>query len=402
VNVLVLNSGSSSVKFQLIQTSLEQIACNQERLLAKGAVEKIGTAEAEVSYQPEHGERTRHVCGIADHKRAIEAAFECLARNEGAPLVIDAVGHRIVHGGEHFSDSVLIDDEVVRQVESCSELAPLHNPPNIKGYYAARVLLPHAPHVAVFDTAFHQTLPPKAYLYGLPYESYQQHRVRRYGFHGSSHRYVSWRYAQIQRAPVEQFKLVTIHLGNGCSMCAVEYGRSVETSMGFTPLEGLMMGTRAGDLDSGALLYLLGVNGLALSEADDLLNRRSGLLGVSGVSNDLRDVLREAERGDRRATLAFEVYCHRVKKYLGAYLAVLNGADAVIFTGGVGEHRAPVRNLVCASLDRLGIKLDQERNAAASGVESCISELDSATEVWVIPTNEELVIARDTLRCILQ
>ncbi len=402
MNVLVLNSGSSSVKFQLIETSPEQIASNQERLLAKGAVEKIGTDQAELFYQPENGERTREVRSIADHKSAIAAAFECLAGTAGGSLVIDAVGHRIVHGGEHFSDSVLIDDEVVRHVEICSELAPLHNPPNIKGYYAARVLLPHAPHVAVFDTAFHQTLPPKAYLYGLPYEIYQQHRVRRYGFHGSSHRYVSGRYAQLKNASQEKFKLVTVHLGNGCSMCAVEFGRSVETSMGFTPLEGLMMGTRGGDLDPGALLYLLGMDGIAVSEADELLNRRSGLLGVSGVSNDMRDVLREAERGDRRAKLAMELYCHRVKKYLGAYLAVLNGADAVIFTGGVGEHQPPVRALCCESLDRIGIKLDLQRNAAASGVESCISAPDSATEVWVIPTNEELVIARDTLRCISQ
>ncbi len=404
MKILVLNSGSSSVKFQLIETSPEQIAAGQDRLLAKGMIEKIGGAESVITYRAGDGASVRMERGVPDHKHAIEVAFECLSQHGGvvaSPLDIEAVGHRIVHGGEHFTASALMDDEVVRQVEMAIELAPLHNPPNIKGYYAARVLLPHAAHVAVFDTAFHQTLLPKAYLYGLPYSAYTQHRIRRYGFHGSSHRYVTGRYAEIHGAPPERFKLITCHLGNGCSMCAVDCGRSVETSMGFTPLEGLLMGTRPGDLDSGALLFLLERGGVAPAEVESLLNRESGLLGVSGVSNDMRDIFREADKGDMRANLAIEIYCHRIKKYLGAYFALLNGADAIVFTGGVGEHQWRVRALVCEEMDALGIQLDEERNEAAAGLEAEISSAGARTRVWVIPTNEELVIARDTLGCVL-
>ena len=404
MKILVLNSGSSSVKFQLIETSPGQLETNRDRVLAKGIVEKIGTAESVTACQAENGKALKLVRGVPDHRHAIEVVFECLTGANGvirSPREIEAVGHRVVHGGERFTASVLITDAVVREIEGNFHLAPLHNPPNIKGYYATRTLLPHAPQVAVFDTAFHQTLPPKAYLYAIPYAFYTRRRIRRYGFHGSSHRYVASRYAQIQGRPLETFKLITCHLGNGCSVCAIDRGKSVETSMGFTPLEGLVMGTRPGDLDSGVLLYLLRNGQTSLEDAEDLLNRQSGLYGISGISNDLRDLVREAGKGDHRAHLALEVYVHRVKKYLGAYYAVLNGADAVIFTGGAGEHQAGLRAMICDSLDALGIQVDQVRNERAFGVEGAITTPGSRTQVWVIPTNEELIIARDTMRVIL-
>jgi acetate kinase len=398
VKVLVLNSGSSSVKFQLIETSPALAEANQDRLLAKGQVEKIGSEDAVVSYQPSGEAAQKSTRPIADHQGAIQAAFECL---KTAGHDIDTIGHRIVHGGEHFTKSVLIDDEVLSHIEACYELAPLHNPAHVKGYKAARVLLPQAPQVAVFDTAFHQSLPPKAYLYGIPYDLYERHRIRRYGFHGSSHRYVSWRYAQIQGVPLERLKLITCHLGNGCSVCAIDGGRSVETSMGFTPLEGLVMGTRPGDLDSGVLVYLLNSGELSIPDIEDFLNRRSGLLGLTEISNDMRDIKARADSGDQRAATALDVYCHRVKKYLGAYHAVLNGADAIVFTGGVGEHQGGLRARICESLGSLGIEIDSARNDGANGVEKEISADGSRVKIWVIPTNEELVIARDTMRCII-
>lgn len=404
MKILVVNCGSSSLRFQLIETSPEQIAANSDRLLAKGVVERIGSSEALVSYESPGSAARRFGKPIPEHRQALEAAIECLVHSGGAVRDLDeieGVGHRVVHGGEHFTESVLMDEEVVRKIESSIDLAPLHNPNNLKGHQATRHLLPQAKQVAVFDTAFHQSLPPHAFHYGIPYVHYARDRLRRYGFHGTSHRYLSYRFAHIHGKTRREYKLITCHLGNGCSMCAIDHGRSVDTSMGLTPLEGLLMGTRAGDVDPGVLTYLLGKEGMSLGELEVLLNRHSGLYGVSGVSGDMRDLLRESDQGNKRASLAVEVFCYRVKKYLGAYLAVLNGADAIIFGGGIGENSPAVRVTICESLDKLGVRLDPEKNAGAVGVERNISGAGSATPLWVIPTNEELLIARDTLRCIL-
>lgn len=403
MKILVLNCGSSSVRFQVIATSPEQIAADADTLLAKGHIEKIGSAAATASGSAAGGAEARFGGAIPDHAAAIDAAFTWLRESGVVPDLreIEGVGHRVVHGGERFSASVRIDAEVVRAIAHCAELAPLHNPHNLEGYAASRRLLSHAVHVAVFDTAFHHTLPPRAYLYGLPYEQYARDRVRRYGFHGTSHRYVSERFARIQAKPPEECKLITCHLGNGCSVCAIAQGKSVDTSMGFTPLEGLLMGTRAGDVDAGAVLHLMARGGRDVHAMEELLNERSGLLGVSGVSNDMRDLLRERAAGNERARLAVELFCYRVRKYLGAYLAVLDGAEAVLFTGGIGENAPAIRAEICAALGSLGIALDAERNAAAVGSEREISADGAATKVWVIPTDEERLIARDTLRCIL-
>jgi acetate kinase len=412
MKILVINSGSSSLKFQLIETSPEQIASNTDRLLAKGEVERIGSLEALVSYHAwgaadvpsNRRQRPRSSPKpVLDHAQAIQAALDCLTGPESAVRSlseIEGVGHRVVHGGEHFSSSVMIDEKVLRQIESCIDLAPLHNPNNLKGYYATRRALPNAAQVAVFDTAFHHALPPRAFHYGIPYVHYSRDRVRRYGFHGTSHRYLSYRFAQLHGHERRDYKLITCHLGNGSSVCAIAHGRSIDTSMGFTPLEGLLMGTRAGDVDPGVLTYLLGREGLTLHELETLLNRQSGLYGISGVSGDMRDLLRESENGNQRAALAIDIFCYRVKKYLGAYLAALNGADAIIFGGGIGENAPSVRAVISESLDGLGVSLDAARNAEAVGIEKPISAPGSALEVWVIPTNEELLIARDTLRCI--
>jgi acetate kinase len=383
MKVLVLNSGSSSVKYQLIETSLELMAANADKVLARGGIDRIGEA-------------------VRDHDAAIQMALGQLTEpGRGAIQKLDeieAVGHRMVHGGDYFSEPVQIDDAVAARIRECSALAPLHNPHNLSGYEAARRLLPDAAHVAVFDTAFHQTLAPPAYTYGLPYEMCARHKLRRYGFHGVSHRYVSLRYAEIHGRPPGDFKLITCHLGNGCSMCAIDGGRSIETSMGFTPLEGLVMGTRGGDIDPGALVHFMKWEGLDAAALDALLNHSSGLLGISGISNDMRELL--ARSGEPRAQLAIDVFAHRVRKYIGAYFAVLNGADAVIFTAGIGEHSPAVRAAACRSLGALGIRIDAARNDQAVGVEMDISAADASTRVWVIPTNEELLIGRDTVRCI--
>ncbi len=374
MKVLVLNSGSSSVKYQLIE------ATGAERTLGRGVVERIGEA-------------------VADHAEAIRLVLENLTNGAGAcgSEEIEAVGHRIVHGGEYFSEPVQMDDVVVARIEECSELAPLHNPHNLSAYRAARRLLPHAAHVAVFDTAFHRTLPAKAYTYGLPHIVCGRHKLRRYGFHGTSHRYVAERFASIAGKPVAALKLITCHLGNGCSMCAIDGGRSVDTTMGLTPLEGLLMGTRAGDTDPAAALHIMSREGLDARAMDYLLNHRSGLLGVSGVSNDMRTLLAHARDGNERARLAIDVFCYRIRKYIGAYFAVLNGADAVIFTAGIGENAPEIRARACDSLTALGIEIDQRRNEAAIGVEADISADGARTRVWVVPTNEELLIAREVV-----
>lgn len=396
MKILVLNCGSSSIKSQVFETSPEQIVESTDRVLAKAVVDRIGTRDAIVSVTA-GGRRTRSTRPVADRDEALKAIIEAVS----AYGPIDAVGHRVVHGGESFQEPVEFTDEVVERIEDLYDLAPLHNPHNVRGFRASRALLPDARHVAVFDTAFHHTLPQEAYLYGIPYSYYAQDQYRRYGFHGVSHRYISWRYAQLQGLPKDKFKVISCHLGNGSSMCAVNHGHSIDTSMGFTPLEGLVMGTRCGDIDPSLLLHMMAATGEGPSEMEALLTRKSGLYGLSGLSADMRLLLEFRAKGDTRAAMAIDVFCYRVKKYIGSYLAALNGADAIVFTGGIGENAAPVRAQICANMDGLGIRIDLAANDLAIAKESRISQSDSKVDVWVIPTNEELLIARDTLRCLL-
>jgi acetate kinase len=398
MKVLILNSGSSSLKFQLMDMGANPA------VLAKGLIEKIGAAGSKFKFEAEGQPPARQDVPIADHQRATELAFVAL-RDSGIvahPSEIEGVGHRVVHGGEHFSQSVLVTNEVIRKIELCSELAPLHNPHNLKGYYASRQVLPQAQHVVVFDTAFHATLAPHAFLYGVPYEYYERYKVRRYGFHGSSHRYIAMRMAELLGNAPSRERLISCHLGNGCSVCAIDKARSVDTSMGFTPQEGLLMGTRAGDIDAMAVLYLMDRAGLDGEAMETLLNHQSGLLGVSGTSNDMRDLLQQASQGNRRAALAVEIFCHRVRKYIGAYLAVLGGAGAIVFTGGIGENAAAVRASICEPLRALGVAVDASANERRDPAERAVSTPASKTAVWVVPSGEELIIAGDTVRCILE
>jgi acetate kinase len=400
MNILVINCGSSSLKFQLIDIRL---VGEQEQLLAKGLIERIGEPDSIVGFRAGNGNSVQRRMRIPDHRAAMDAAFELLQESGAIQSreEIAGVGHRMVHGGEDFRESVPIDAGVERAIEECSRLAPLHNPPNLSGYRAARDLLPSVVQVAVFDTAFHASLSEKAYLYAVPYEYYRKDKIRRYGFHGTSHRFVSERFNQIHGSATRLWKLITCHLGNGCSLCAIEGGRSVDTSMGFTPVEGLIMGTRSGDLDPGVVLYLMNKLQCSPRRLEDILNRESGLQGVSGVSNDMRDLIEKRESGDRRARLAVDMFCYRVRKYLGAYMAALGGAHAIIFTGGIGENAFKIRAEICDGLQSLGVGLDPDKNRATIGDEGEISAADSLIKVWVIPTNEELLIARDTARCIL-
>jgi acetate kinase len=408
MNVLVLNCGSSSLKFQVIDTDLERIEKNTDRRLASGVLERIGS-EALITLRAEGQPAVRRATPLRDHRAALDHMLGWLVSTEpGTPGLgslgdIHAIGHRIVHGGERLTHSIGITDEVVEQIEDCIDLAPLHNPANLKGIYAARQLFgPGVPQVAVFDTSFHSTMPETSFLYALPYSYYARHRVRRYGFHGTSHRYVAYRYRQLTGRTPENTNVITIHLGNGCSACAIRNGASLDTSMGLTPLEGLVMGTRSGDLDPSVLEFLHHKEGLDLDELDTVLNKQSGLLGLSGLTHDMRDLLEEVRaHDDRRARLAIEIFCVRVKKYIGAYLARMNGADAVVFTGGIGENSPEIRERVCADLDFLGIALDAGRNAAATGgFEGEIGAAGARLQTFVIPTNEELLIARDTVRCV--
>ena len=408
MNVLILNCGSSSLKFQLIDTDLERIAQNTDKRLAFGQIERIGGA-AIVTFTAEGGEAQRSAAPIKDIRSALEIVLRWLSSEaSGVKQVnsladIQAVGHRVVHGGEKFSQSVLITDEVVRGIEDCIELAPLHNPANIQGILAARGIFgKNIPQAAVFDTAFHQTLPEQAFLYALPYQLYRRHRIRRYGFHGTSHRYVAFRYRNLRNIAREKVNIITLHLGNGCSIAAIKNGNSIDTSMGLTPLEGLVMGTRSGDLDPAILEFISTKEGLTFNEVESVLNKQSGLLGISGLTNDMRELLAESdENNDRRARLAVEIFCYRARKYIGSYLAAMNGADAVIFTGGIGENSPKIRSLICQELTWLGVELDEEQNEyQTNGREGKISKENSKLAVYVIPTNEELLIARDTVRLI--
>lgn len=399
MKVLVINCGSSSLRFQLLD--IREVE-KDEKLLVKGLIQRIGEEGSSSSCTTADGQTFSHEHNVPDHRRAIEEVFSLLLKSATLKSAseIEGIGHRMVHGGEHFRESALIDSEVECAIEGCCELAPLHNPHNLNGYRAARELLHGVPQVAVFDTAFHATLPEKAYLYAIPYETYRDDKVRRFGFHGTSHRFVTERFSQIQNDPKKSWKIITCHLGNGCSMTAVNGGKSLDTSMGFTPVEGLVMGTRPGDVDPGALLYLLNRFGSDVSRLDTLLNKKSGLLGLSGSSNDMRDLLDKRGKGDNRAALAVEIFCYRVRKYIGSYMAALGGANAVVFTGGIGENAVEVRSEICEGLEALGIMIDPEKNRATRGREADISAESSRCRVWVIPTNEELLIARDTVRCI--
>jgi acetate kinase len=408
MNVLILNCGSSSVKFQLIATDVERIERNTDERLAHGVIERIG-GESIITLQAEGESPQRSTAPLRDMRAAVELVLRwACAEGSGIKEVksvadVHAVGHRVVHGGEQFKQSVLITDEVLRGIEDCIDLAPLHNPANIKGINAAREVFGKGlPQVAVFDTAFHQTLPDHAYLYALPYQLYRRHRIRRYGFHGTSHRYVAYRYRQLKNIARAQTNIITLHLGNGCSAAAIKGGDSIDTSMGLTPLEGLVMGTRSGDIDPAIIEFVAAKEGLSSQEVETLLNKQSGLLGVSGLTNDMRELLDEAhENEDRRARLAVEIFCYRVRKYIGSYLAAMNGADAVIFAGGIGENSAEVRAKICEGLSWLGLELDIERNEGMiGGREGVISKDGSRLAAYVIPTNEELLIARDTVRVI--
>jgi acetate kinase len=402
--VLVLNVGSSSVKFQLISTNLETIEAGTEKKLARGNIEKIGMTTATVSFQAAGRPPVRETPVILEHRVAIERVLTLLTDPEHGILTdrseIDAIGHRVVHGGEKFSRSQVITPEVHQQIVECIELAPLHNPHNVRGYEIARELLPDKPHVAVFDTAFHQTMPEHAYLYGLPMVLYRRHGIRRYGFHGTSHRYLTWRMEKHLGKPREEFNVITCHLGNGCSAAAVQRGKSIDTSMGFTPLEGLIMGTRSGDLDPAVILHVIAKEELTLHEANTLLNKHSGLIGVSGISNDMRELVKEAKKNNVHAQRAIDLFCYRLKKYISAYYGILGGADAVAFTGGIGENSPVVRERSCSGLEAIGIRLDPERNQSVNGAEGKISTDDSKVGVYIIPTDEELVIARDTVRAV--
>jgi acetate kinase len=406
VNVLVLNCGSSSLKFQLIDTDLERAAAGTDRVLAKGIVDDIGGAgilKLEAAGRP----AVKESAEVLEHKIAVEKVVDWLCQPGGAGLGsrddIHAVGHRVVHGGERFKASVRIDDAVLQGIEACFEMAPLHNPPNVKGYRAMRDLLGDGvPQVAVFDTSFHQTMAPAAYIYGLPYLLYERHGIRRYGFHGTSHRYVSRRLsALLQRRPDEEgLRLVTCHLGNGCSVAAIRGGKSVDTSMGFTPLEGLVMGSRSGDLDPAILPHLMRKEELGPWEMSALLNKHSGLFGISGVSNDMRTLLEAEQEGHARARLAVDVFCHRLKKYVSAYVGVLGGIDGIAFAGGIGENAPAIRRRALEGLDALGLALDHRANDDVRGQEAEISPRGSRVRAFVIPTNEEILIARDTLHLV--
>ncbi len=398
MKILVLNCGSSSIKYQFIDT--------EARIsLAKGVVERIGMSSAVLTHAPYNKEKIRIVGEILDHVIAIEYVIAVLlSPNHGVikdKTEIEAVGHRVVHGGETFSGSVLITDEVIAGLKENIELAPLHNPPNIKGIEAAKKHLPSTPQCGVFDTSFHIQMPPHAYLYGIPYELYKRYKIRKYGFHGTSHRFVSERAAKFLERPYDELKIVTAHLGNGCSMAAIQGGHSIDTTMGFTPLEGLLMGTRSGDLDPSVITYIMAKEGLSLSEASTLLNKHSGLIGVSGESSDMREIEQAVSEGHKRAKFAFDLFTYRVKKYLGAYAAAMGGLDVFVLTGGIGENSIEVRKAVLEGMEFLGITFDENRNKSAEG-ECEISSPESKVKVLRVPTNEELVIALDTENIVVE
>lgn len=396
MKILVLNCGSSSVKYQLFDMT-------DESVLAKGVVERIGMTDAILTHRPAGGEKYREVDVILEHTAAIKVVLKALTNEEHGVIQnvkeIDAVGHRVVHGGEQYSESVIITKDVESAITDYIELAPLHNPPNLKGIMASEAEMPDVPQVAVFDTAFHSTLPPYAYLYGLPYTLYQRYKIRRYGFHGTSHKFVAIRAAKLLKQDIRDLKLITCHLGNGASITAIDRGKSVDTTMGFTPLEGLMMGTRSGDIDPAIIPFVMAKEELSIGEVDAMLNKHSGVLGISGISSDMRDIEEAIQVMHERAQLAHNMYCYRIRKYIGAYAAAMNGVDAIVFTAGIGERGPMQRKAVCSELSYLGVDFDEKANEFKAD-EREITKPNSKVKVWVIPTNEELMIAQETLELV--
>ena len=396
MNILVINCGSSSLKYQFIDM-------RDESVLAKGLVERIGIEGSVLKHERTGMDKETIKQSIPDHNVALRLVIDALMNEKYGAIKdlseINAVGHRVVHGGEAFACSVVIDEKVKKSLEDCIDLAPLHNPPNLVGINACEKILPNVPMVAVFDTAFHQTMPSSSYLYALPYEYYTKHKIRRYGFHGTSHLYVSRRAADMLGKKPEDVNIITCHLGNGASITAVEKGKSIDTSMGFTPLEGLIMGTRTGDMDPAIVTFLMEKEKLSAKDVDSIMNKKSGVLGLSGVSSDFRDIEQEAEKGNERAQIALDCFHNRVKKYIGAYMAELGHVDAIVFTAGLGENSVESREEICKGMETLGIELDTEENKVR-GKEKIVSKESSKIKIMVIPTNEELVIARDTLALI--
>ena len=393
MNVLVINCGSSSLKYQLINSDTETV-------IAKGLCERIGI-DGRLTYQKAGLDKEITEAAMPTHKQAIQLVLDALVNEKTGAIKslseIDAVGHRVVHGGEKFASSTLLTDEVLKVVEECNELAPLHNPANLIGIRACQELMPNVPMVGVFDTAFHQTMPDVAYMYGLPYEYYEKYKIRRYGFHGTSHSFVSKRVAELVGRPYEDMKIIVCHLGNGASVCAVDHGKSVDTSMGLTPLEGLIMGTRSGDIDPSIIEFIAQKENLSLAEVMNVLNKKSGIAGMSEVSSDFRDLLAASREGNEKARLAIDAFAYRVAKYIGAYTAAMNGVDAIAFTAGLGENNAMVRGKILSHFGYLGVKVDDARNEKAAGVESVISADDSKVICLAVPTNEELAICRETV-----
>lgn len=393
MKVIVLNCGSSSIKYQLFEMPSKAV-------LAKGLVDKIGLKGSAIKHKRSDGVEAKLEGEILDHQAGIQYLLGILVSEKYGSIKnieeIDAVGHRVVHAGEKFSGSVFITEEVIDALEECVDLAPLHNPPNLKGIYAMKELLPEVPQVGVFDTAFHQTMPPQAYLYGIPYSLYEKYKIRRYGFHGTSHKYVSKRACEILGLDYENQKIITCHLGNGASMAAIKDGKSVDTSMGMTPIEGLIMGTRCGDLDVGALLFIADKEETSIQNTSTLVNKFSGMIGVSGVSSDMRDIETAAENGNERAKVALEMYQYRVRKYIGAYAAAMGGVDVIVFAGGIGENDTVTRTKSLEGLEFLGLEVDREKSLKSRGKEEIISTPESRIKIIVVPTDEELMIAADT------
>lgn len=397
MKVLVINCGSSSLKYQVLDMTTEALLC-------KGLVERIGMDGSVITHEKIGQDKVKTEVPMKDHKDAIEQVLTAVQdADHGVVKSMDeigAVGHRVVHAGEKFASSVLITEEVIKALEECVDLAPLHNPPNLLGIAACQQLMPNTPMVGVFDTAFHQTMPAESYIYAIPYEYYQKHGIRRYGFHGTSHKYVAERAADMLNIDLEDLKLITCHLGNGASVSAIKRGKCIDTSMGFTPLEGLVMGTRSGDIDPAIVTFIREKENLPQGKANEILNKKSGVLGISGVSSDFRDIEEAVAQGNERAELALKVFAHKVRFYIGAYIAEMNGVDAIIFTAGVGENDVTMRELICHNLGNLGIKLDPLKNKVR-GKETIISTEDSKVKLLLIPTNEELMIARDTFNIVM-
>ena len=393
MKILVLNCGSSSIKYKLLDM-------DKKTALAQGGVEKIGLKGSFLKLTLPNGDKVILEGEILEHRAGIEYILGVITSEKYGCIQslseIDAVGHRVVHGGEKFNSSVIIDNDVIQKIADCIELAPLHNPPNLNGILAIKELMPNTPQVGVFDTAFHQTMPDYAYMYGLPHSLYEKYAIRRYGFHGTSHRYVSQQVCRFLNVPYDQQRIITCHIGNGASIAAIQNGKSIDTSMGMTPVEGLLMGTRSGDVDAGVLTYIMEKENVGSQAISTIVNKYSGVLGVSGVSSDMREIAEAIQEGDKRALLAVKMYAYRIKKYIGAYIAALGGVDILVFTGGVGENQIDIRQLVCEGLEFIGIQIDEQANQTR-GEEALISASDSKVKVTVIPTDEEWMIALDTL-----